>query len=59
MCFMRRTLAYLCPIMITFDAVEFSGRLSEEAIIFFCRLVYGILSDRTYSEVFNLMLVCL
>ena len=32
---MRRTIADLCKIMITFEAMEFSGRRSEEAISLF------------------------
>ena len=35
MCFMRKTIAYLCLNMINFDAVDFSERRSEEVISFF------------------------
>ena len=35
MCFIRRTIAYLCLNMIDFDAVGFSERRSEEVISFF------------------------
>ena len=31
-CFMRRTIAYLCPNMIHFDEVDFSERHSEEGM---------------------------
>ena len=40
MCFIRRTIAYLCLYMICFDAVDFSERRSEEVISFFWRSVY-------------------
>ena len=44
MCFLRRTVAYLCLNMINFDAEGFSERRSEEVISFFWRSVYEILS---------------
>ena len=37
MCFMRITIAYLCPNMIHFDVVDFSERHSKEVISFFWR----------------------
>ena len=40
MCFIRRTIAYLCLNMINFDAVDFSEHCSEEVISFFWRSVY-------------------
>ena len=42
MCFIRRTLAYLCLNMINFDAVDFSEHRSEEVIGFFWRSVYKL-----------------
>ena len=39
MCFMRRTIAYICP-NINFDVVDFSECRSEEVISFFWRSVY-------------------
>ena len=35
MCFIRRTIAYLCLNMINFDAVDLSEHRSEEVISFF------------------------
>ena len=35
MCFIRRTVAYLCLDIINVDAVDFSERRSEEVISFF------------------------
>ena len=35
MCFIRRTVAYVCLNMINFDEVDFSERRSEEVISFF------------------------
>ena len=35
MCFIRRTIAYLCLNLINFEAVDFSERSSEEVIHFF------------------------
>ena len=32
MCFMRRTVAYLCSALMNFDAVDFSERRSEEVM---------------------------
>ena len=40
MCFIRRTIAYLCPNMINFDVVDFSEHRSEEVISFFWCSVY-------------------
>ena len=34
MCFIRRTIAYLCPNTINFDVVDFSERRSEDVIGF-------------------------
>ena len=40
MCFIRRTIAYLCQNMINFDVVDFCERRFEEVTSFFWRSVY-------------------
>ena len=40
MCFIRRTIAYLCLKIINFHAVDFSEHCSEDVISLFCRSVY-------------------
>ena len=43
---LRSIIAYLCPNIIKFDSVDFSGRRPEEVISFFWRSVYIAESNR-------------